>query len=255
MLLEHLKSQAPSVTLPEEVMGAATAAAAPHRHQRVGAVSVPQDRAGRSLEQTSTDLLIETGVGERMLAEGAVHDEVNLQFNGERHRIDFARLTGGRHITVYGQQEVVKDLIAARLDAGGTILFVAADATPKDIAGEHPAIAFPHQGIDHELACDVIAGCDGFHGVCRGVIPAGVLSEFGREYPFGWLGVLATVAPSTDELIYAFHERGFALHSLRSPELSRLYVQVDPSDDIENWSDERIWEELRSFGWPRRGGP
>jgi p-hydroxybenzoate 3-monooxygenase len=215
-------------------------------------------RAG-VLEQGSTDLLIETGVGGRMLAEGAVHDGVNLQFNGERHRIDFARLTGGRRITVYGQQEVVKDLIAARLDAGGMILFEAADATPKDIAGEHPTIAFRHQGTDHALACDVIAGCDGFHGVCRGVIPAGVLSEFGREYPFGWLGVLATVAPSTDELIYAFHERGFALHSLRSPELSRLYVQVDPSDDIENWSDQRIWEELQlrlaSPGWTLTEGP
>ncbi len=215
-------------------------------------------RAG-VLEQGSTDLLIETGVGGRMLAEGAVHDGVNLQFDGERHRIDLARLTGGHRITVYGQQEVVKDLIAARLDAGGTILFEAADATPKDIAGQHPTIAFRHQGTDHELACDVIAGCDGFHGVCRAAIPAGVLSEFGREYPFAWLGVLARVAPSTDELIYAFHERGFALHSLRSPELSRLYVQVDPSDDIENWADQRIWEELQlrlaSPGWTLTEGP
>jgi p-hydroxybenzoate 3-monooxygenase len=215
-------------------------------------------RAG-VLEQTSTDLLIGTGVGERMLDEGAIHGGVNLQFDGKRHRIDFAKLTGGRRITVYGQQEVVKDLIAARLDAGGTVLFEANDVTPNDVAGEHPTITFRHQGADHELACDVIAGCDGFHGVCRGVIPGDVLAEFSREYPFGWLGVLASVAPSTDELIYAFHRRGFALHSLRSPELSRLYVQVDPRDDIENWPDERIWEELQlrlaSPGWTLEEGP
>jgi p-hydroxybenzoate 3-monooxygenase len=215
-------------------------------------------RAG-VLEQGATDLLTETGVGGRMLAEGAVHEGVNLQFDGERHRIDFARLTGGRRITVYGQQEVVKDLISARLDAGGTILFEAGDVTPNGIGGEHPTITFAHGGAERELACDVVAGCDGFHGVCRGAVPAGVLSEFEREYPFGWLGVLAAVAPSTDELIYAFHERGFALHSLRSPELSRLYVQVDPLDDIERWPDERIWEELQirlaSPGWTLQEGP
>jgi p-hydroxybenzoate 3-monooxygenase len=215
-------------------------------------------RAG-VLEQGSTDLLTEIGVGARMLAEGAVHEGVNLQFDGERHRIDFAELTGGRRITVYGQQEVVKDLISARLGAGGTILFEAADVTPHGINGEHPTIAFRHDGADHELACAIVAGCDGFHGVCRGAIPGGVLSEFEREYPFGWLGVLAGVAPSTEELIYAFHERGFALHSLRSPELSRLYVQVDPHDDIANWPDERIWEELdirlASPGWTLQEGP
>jgi p-hydroxybenzoate 3-monooxygenase len=215
-------------------------------------------RAG-VLEQGSTDLLIETGVGERMLAEGAVHEGVNLQFGGERHRIDFAKLTGGRRITVYGQVEVVKDLIATRLGAGGTILFEAADVTPIGVEGHHPTIAYRHDGADRELACDIVAGCDGFHGVCRQVIPAGVLTEFDREYPFGWLGVLATVAPSTDELIYAFHERGFALHSLRSPEISRLYLQVDPSDDIANWPDGRIWEELQlrlaSPGWTLHEGP
>jgi len=215
-------------------------------------------RAG-VLEQGSTDLLLETGVGARMLAEGAVHDGVNLQFDGERHRIDLAKLTGGRRITVYGQQEVVKDLIAVRLDAGGTILFEATDVTPNDVHGDHPSITFRHDGADHELACHVVAGCDGFHGVCRGAIPADVLTEFEREYPFGWLGILASVSPSTDELIYAFHPRGFALHSLRSPELSRLYVQVDPHDDIANWPDERIWEELQvrlaSPGWTLHEGP
>jgi p-hydroxybenzoate 3-monooxygenase len=208
-------------------------------------------RAG-VLEQGSTDLLIETGVGARMLAEGAVHEGVNLQFDGQRHRIDLAKLAG-RRITVYGQQEVVKDLIAARLAAGGTIVFEADDVTPRGIDGAHPTIAFRHEGSERELSCDVVAGCDGFHGVCRGLIPDGVLTEFAREYPFAWLGVLAQVAPSTDELIYAFHARGFALHSLRSPEISRLYLQVDPADDIANWPDDRIWEELQlrlaSPGW------
>ncbi len=216
-------------------------------------------RAG-VLEQGSADLLVATGVGERLLAEGAVHEGVNLQFDGERHRIDFAELAGGRTITVYGQQEVVKDLIAARLAAGGTVLFEAEAVEPRDvIAGDRPTIAFRHEGRDHELVCEVVAGCDGFHGVCRGAIPPGVLSEFEREYPFGWLGILAEVAPSTDELIYAFHERGFALHSLRSPEISRLYIQVDPDDDIARWPDERIWEELQvrlaSPGWTLHEGP
>ncbi len=214
-------------------------------------------RAG-VLEQGSTDLLIEAGVGERLLAEGAVHEGVNLQFDGERHRIDFTALTG-RHITVYGQQEVVKDLIAARLSAGGTILFEALDVEPAGLTTERPTIAFTHGGVGHRLACSVVAGCDGFHGVCRDSIPAPVLSEFGREYPFAWLGILAKVAPSTRELIYAFSDRGFALHSLRSPELSRLYLQVDPLDDLANWPDERIWEELQrrlaSPGWTLTEGP
>ncbi|MGH8996256.1 MAG: 4-hydroxybenzoate 3-monooxygenase [Acidimicrobiales bacterium] len=214
-------------------------------------------RAG-VLEQGSADLLVETGVGARLQAEGAVHEGVNLQFEGERHRIDFTALTG-RHITVYGQQEVVKDLIAARLAAGGTILFEAAAVAPHGIEGDRPTLRFRHDGAERELSCAVVAGCDGFHGVCRGAIPAAVLKEFERQYPFGWLGVLATVAPSTDELIYAFHQRGFALHSLRSPELSRLYLQVDPHDDIANWPDDRIWAELQlrlaSEGWTLQEGP
>ncbi|MGH9045749.1 MAG: 4-hydroxybenzoate 3-monooxygenase [Acidimicrobiales bacterium] len=215
-------------------------------------------RAG-VLEQGSRDLLVETGVGRRLLAEGALHRGVNLQFDGERHRIDFTKLAGGRSITVYGQQEVVKDLIAARLEAGGTVLFEAEGVHPHGVDGRAPTITFHHEGRDRALACRIVAGCDGFHGVCRGVIPAGVLTEFEREYPFGWLGLLATVAPSTDELIYAFHQRGFALHSLRSPELSRLYIQVEPTDDIANWPDYRIWEELQlrlaSPGWTLEEGP
>jgi p-hydroxybenzoate 3-monooxygenase len=215
-------------------------------------------RAG-VLEQGSADLLVDTGVGERMVAEGAVHEGVNLQFDGERHRIDFKELAGGRTITVYGQQEVVKDLIATRLAAGGTVLFEAEEVEPHDVTGSRPSLRFRHGGSEHELSCAVVAGCDGFHGVCRGAIAQGVLREFEREYPFGWLGILAAVPPSTHELIYAFHEHGFALHSLRSPEISRLYLQVDPADDLARWPDERIWEELQlrlaSPGWTLDEGP
>jgi p-hydroxybenzoate 3-monooxygenase len=200
-------------------------------------------RAG-VLEQGSAELLCDSGVGDRMLAEGAVHDGINLQFDGERHRIDLAALTG-RRITVYGQQEVVKDLIAARLSAGGRILFEVGDVRPEGVTTDAPVVRFRHEGSAHELRCDFVAGCDGFHGVCRAVIPAGARKEFAREYPFAWLGVLAQVAPSTDELIYAYHERGFALHSMRSPGLSRLYVQVHPDEDLSGWPDERIWDELR----------
>ena len=158
---------------------------------------------------------------------------------------------------VYGQQEVVKDLIERRQADGLPLLFEVADV---EVDPEAPAVAYTHDGERHELRCRAIAGCDGFHGVCRHAIPDGVLSERTREYPFGWLGILAEVAPSTHELIYAHHERGFALHSLRSPELSRLYIQVDPHDDIENWPDERIWEELhlrlaRDDGWALEEGP
>ncbi len=225
--------------------------------QRSRAYVETRIRAG-VLEQGSTDLLIETGVGDRLMEEGAVHHGVNLQFDGERHRIDFAALTR-RHITVYGQQEVVKDLIASELADGGTVLFEVEDAAPTDVTGPNPSVTFRHDGRDRELSCAVVAGCDGFHGVCRGIIPHEVLTEYERDYPFGWLGILAAVAPSTEELIYAYHPRGFALHSLRSPELSRLYVQVDPHDDIENWSDERIWSELQlrlaSPGWTLEEGP
>ncbi|HXQ19012.1 MAG TPA: 4-hydroxybenzoate 3-monooxygenase [Acidimicrobiales bacterium] len=214
-------------------------------------------RAG-VLEQGSVDLLCESGVGERMLAEGAVHDGVILQFCGERHRIDFAALTGKR-ITVYGQQEVLKDLIAARLSAGGAIYFEVDDVCPEGTTTDAPVISFSHGGVRHELHCDFVAGCDGFHGVCRAAVPAVVRREFTREYPFAWLGVLAEVAPSTDELIYAYHERGFALHSMRSPELSRLYVQVHPTEQLAAWPDERIWDELRhrldSAGFTLHEGP
>ncbi len=210
-------------------------------------------RAG-VLEQGTVDLLCETGVGDRLRAEGLVHRGIELLFDGEAHRIPLSDLTGGRAITIYGQQKVVHDLTEARLAAGGRILFEADDvAVDPDTA----RIAFTHDGRRTELECDVIAGCDGFHGVCRESIP---VRAYEREYPFGWLGILADVAPSTDELIYAHHERGFALHSLRSPSISRLYLQVDPHDDLANWPDDRIWAELhtrlaRSDGWSLHEGP
>jgi p-hydroxybenzoate 3-monooxygenase len=201
-------------------------------------------RAG-VLEQGTVDLLDEVGVGERMRREGLVHHGIELQFGGERHRIPLSDLAGDRSIVVYGQTEVVKDLIEARLASGAPLLFEVSGVSVHDLDGERPRIRYEHDGGAHELECDFIAGCDGFHGVCRGSIPDGVLRTYVRDYPFGWLGILAAVAPSCDELIYAHHERGFALHSLRSPELSRLYVQCRPDEDIAEWPDARIWEELQ----------
>jgi p-hydroxybenzoate 3-monooxygenase len=200
-------------------------------------------RAG-VLEQGTVDLLNEIGVGERLQREGLVHDGIELQFAGTRHRIDFPSLTSGRRITVYGQQEVVKDLIAARLATGRPLLFEVAEVRVHGFESESPVVRFRHQGEEVELGCDFIAGCDGFHGVCRGSIPVGVLTPFDREYPFAWLGILAAAPPSNEELIYAYHERGFALHSMRSPTLTRLYLQVRPDEDVAEWPGERIWEEL-----------
>jgi p-hydroxybenzoate 3-monooxygenase len=216
-------------------------------------------RAG-VLEQGTVDLLTELGLADRLHREGLVHHGIELRFDGEGHRIPFEELAEGRAITIYGQQEVVKDLIAARLDAGGPLLFEVDDVSLHGVDADEPSIRFTHEGVEQELRCDAIAGCDGFHGVCRPSVPEGVLSFNQLDYPFAWLGILAEVAPSTDELIYAPHERGFALHSLRSPELSRLYVQCDPEDSLEDWPDERIWEELhvrlaRDDGWTLNEGP
>ncbi len=202
-------------------------------------------RAG-VLEQGTVDLLDEAGVGERMRREGLVHHGIELQFGGERHRIPLSELAGGRSIVVYGQTEVVKDLIEARLASGAPLHFDVADVSVHGLTDERPVIRFVADGRPQELECDFIAGCDGFHGICRASIPEGVLHTFAREYPFGWLGILAAVAPSSEELVYAHHERGFALHSLRSPELSRLYVQCRPDEDIAEWPDERIWAELQT---------
>ncbi|MDJ1157165.1 4-hydroxybenzoate 3-monooxygenase [Chelatococcus sp. SYSU_G07232] len=216
-------------------------------------------RAG-VLEQGTVDLLNDTGLGERMRREGLVHHGIELSFSRRRHRIDLSELTGGKAITVYGQHEVVKDLIAARLAAGGEILFEVADVAVHDLETDRPRITFSQDGKPQELVCDFIAGCDGFHGVCRPSIPEGVLTTYERVYPFGWLGILAHVAPSSEELIYAHHERGFALHSMRSHEITRLYVQCDPHDDIKNWPDERIWQELHlrlenDTNWKLAEGP
>jgi p-hydroxybenzoate 3-monooxygenase len=217
-------------------------------------------RAG-VLEQGTVDLLEEMGVGERMLREGLVHHGIELRFDGLPHRIPFDELTGGRGIMIYGQQEVVKDLIAARLEGGAPLLFGVDDVAVHDLDSDQPRITFVHDGRRHELRCDVIAGCDGFHGVCRDTVPRGALTFHTREYPFAWFGVLAQAPPSTEELIYCSHERGFALHSMRSPELSRLYFQCDPSEDADDWADERIWEELqtrlalRDRDWSLHEGP
>jgi p-hydroxybenzoate 3-monooxygenase len=202
-------------------------------------------RAG-VLEQTTVDLLDSAGVAERLHREGLVHRGLELRFDGRGHRIDFAELTGGRAITVYGQQEVVKDLIAARMETGGELRFEVEDVSLHDLESDRPCIRFSHEGSEHELRCDIVAGCDGFHGISRPTVPDAVLRIYEREYPFAWLGILAEVAPSSEELIYCHHERGFALHSMRSPTLTRLYLQCAPDADIEEWPDERIWEELQT---------
>jgi p-hydroxybenzoate 3-monooxygenase len=202
-------------------------------------------RAG-VLEQETVDLLSEAGVGDRMRRDGIVHHGIELQFDGERHRIPLSDLAGGRSIVIYGQTEVVKDLIAARLETGAPLLFEVDDVQVDAFETDRPRIRFTHEGAAQEVECDVIAGCDGFHGVCRPAIPAGVLRTYEREYPYGWLGILAAVAPSNDELIYSNHERGFALLSLRSHQLSRLYVQCRPDEDLAEWPDDRIWEELQA---------
>ncbi len=201
-------------------------------------------RAG-VLEQATMDLMDEVGLGARMHAEGLVHGGVELRFDGEGHRIALSDLTGGRAITIYGQQEVVKDLIEARVASDLPLYFEVSDVSVDPVA---PSVRFTHEGVDHVLECDVIAGCDGFHGVCRPTI-ADVLTVYEREYPFGWLGILAECEPSSEELIYAHHERGFALASMRSHSVTRMYLQCDPDEDVANWSDQAIWNELdRRFG-------
>jgi p-hydroxybenzoate 3-monooxygenase len=200
-------------------------------------------RAG-VLEHDVAELFVQAGVGERLRREGLVHTGVELQSGRERHRIAFDELTG-RTIVVYGQTEIVKDLIAARLETGRPLLFEAGDVSLHDLETERPRVRYVHERSEEELECEFVAGCDGFHGVSRPSIPAGVQREFRREYPYGWLGILAAVAPSSDELVYAHTERGFALLSMRSPELSRLYLQCAPDEDLGLWPDERIWEELQ----------
>jgi p-hydroxybenzoate 3-monooxygenase len=214
-------------------------------------------RAG-VLEQGTRDVLIEAGVGERLQREGIVHGGIYLQLDAERAHIPMQELSG-RAVTIYGQTEVVKDLIAARLETGAPLIFEAQDVTIDGLDADQPLVRYRHRGAEHELRADFIAGCDGFHGISRTAIPEGVQRIWEREYPFAWLGILANVTPSTDELIYARSARGFALHSMRSQEVSRLYVQVAPSEDIADWPDARIWEELHERfatpGWGLQEGP
>jgi p-hydroxybenzoate 3-monooxygenase len=201
-------------------------------------------RAG-VLEQGTVDLLNQIGVGERMQREGAVHHGIELAFGGTRHRIDLTELTG-RSITVYAQHEVIKDLVAARLATQGQLLFNVSNVSVHDIDGKQPTIRFEHGHEQQELQCDFIIGCDGFHGIARQAIPAAQRQEVQKIYPFGWFGVLVEAPPSSEELIYAQHERGFALISTRSPNVQRMYFQCDPKDDVNNWSDDRIWDELHT---------
>ena len=201
-------------------------------------------RAG-VLEWGTEQLLTESGVGERMRAEGLPHEGVKLRVDRQDHRIDFRALTG-KHVMVYSQHKVVQDLIAARLAAAGQIVFEADNVAVHDFRSDGPFITYEHAGQRHQLDCAVIAGCDGFHGICRDSIPAGTLRIYERDYPFAWLGILANAPPASEELVYASHERGFALLSMRSPTVSRLYLQCTPDEDLEAWSDDRIWAELQT---------
>jgi len=198
-------------------------------------------RAG-VLEQGTVDVLVEVGLGDRLQREGVVHEGIYLRFAGKSHRIDLHALTGGKAITLYAQHEVIKDLVAARLAARGELIF---DGPATAVLGVDTATPRIRLRDGREISCDFVAGCDGFHGVCRKAIPAGARTDYPHVYPFGWFGILAEAKSSSKELIYARHDRGFALVSTRTPELQRLYFQCDPGDDAEGWSDDRIWEEFR----------
>lgn len=200
-------------------------------------------RAG-VLEQGTAELLDRAGIGTRMHAEGLVHDGVEFCFDGDRHRFNFRELIG-RTVTVYGQTEVTRDLMQARDVSGAPTIYEADGVSIHDFDGDSPKVRYVKDGVEHEIACDFIAGCDGYHGVCRASVPEGALRTFERVYPFGWLGLLVDRPPVSDELIYAHHSRGFALCSMRSPTRSRYYVQVPLNEKVEEWSDDRFWDELR----------
>jgi p-hydroxybenzoate 3-monooxygenase len=212
-------------------------------------------RAG-VLEHQSVDVLNDAGVGARMMKEGLPHRGIFLHFNGRNHRIDFEELTG-RAVMIYGQQEVVKDLIAARLTAQAPLYFDVENVSVHDFHTDSPRVRFlADDGQHHTLDCDFIAGCDGFHGICRATVPPDALTLYEQVYPFAWLGILAETPPASDELIYANHDRGFALLSMRSPTVSRLYLQCAPEEEVDQWSDERIWDELRlRLNFSLDGGP
>ena len=212
------------------------------------------------LEQGTVDLMNRIGVGERMMKSGIHHKGITLRFDGRDQRIDFPSLTGGRQVTLYAQHDVNKDLIKARLDSGGDIRFESKDVTVHDLGTTSPRIRFRNpMGTYEEITCDFIAGCDGTQGICRPSIPQGVLKTYERLYPFGWFGILCNAPPSSDELIYAMHERGFALVSTRSPSIQRMYFQCSPTERPENWSEDRIWAEFRARltthdGWAPKEG-
>ncbi|MFC0598208.1 4-hydroxybenzoate 3-monooxygenase [Streptomyces palmae] len=218
-----------------------------------------RQRAG-ILEQGTVDVLRASGAAARMDRQGLEHHGIELRFDRRSHRIDFPSRAGGRSVMVYAQTEVVKDLIALRRQDGGTVLFEAEALSVDGARTEHPSIRYRHQGAEHTLDCAYVVACDGFHGIGRRSVPEGGLTVVERDYPFSWLGILADVPPSCEELIYAHHERGFALHSMRSPRVSRLYLQVDPEDTTGDWPDERIWGELETRlaidgDWTLRRGP
>ncbi len=201
-------------------------------------------RAG-VLEEGMCDMLDEAGAGQRMHAEGLPHDGFDLAFDGQRHRIDLHGLTGGKRVMVYGQTEVTHDLMDKREATGGVTVYEAADVTPHDFDGEHPYVTYRKDGVETRIDCDFIAGCDGYHGVSRKSAPEALLKTYERVYPFGWLGIIAEVPPVNHELIYANHPRGFALCSMRSNTRSRYYVQVSLEEKVEDWADDRFWDEIR----------
>jgi p-hydroxybenzoate 3-monooxygenase len=211
--------------------------------QRSGEYVLGRIRAG-VLEQTTVELLDEAGVGERLHREGLVHDGTQMSFGGKRHQISFRKLTGGKTVTVYGQTEVTRDLMEARAREGVPTIYEAADVSVHHFDAR-PVVRFRKDGASHEIACDFIAGCDGYHGVTRASVPPAAIRTFERVYPFGWLGLLSETPPVSDELIYCNHARGFALCSMRSPTRSRYYVQCSLDEKAENWSDQMFWDELR----------
>jgi p-hydroxybenzoate 3-monooxygenase len=200
-------------------------------------------RAG-VLEQGTVDLLDEVGAGERAHREGLIHDGIELAFGGTRHRIDMKQATG-KAVTIYGQTEVTRDLMKARDDAGLTTVYEAGEVTPHDFDSDRPRVSYVSDGVTHEIACDFIAGCDGFHGASRRSVPASSIKTFERVYPFGWLGILSETPPVSHELIYTNHERGFALCTMRSMHRSRYYLQCSMEDHIDQWPDDRFWDELK----------
>ncbi len=216
-------------------------------------------RAG-VLEQGTVNAMVDSGVGDRLLKEGLEHGHIDIRFERRPHRLNVKELSRGRSVWVYAQHEIVKDLVAARLGYGELLHFEVSDVGIRDIDTDEPSIRFTHEGKEHIVECDFVAGCDGFHGISRSMIPESVLRIYDRQYPFAWLGVLAEAPPASGEIVYAYHERGFALQSMRGPNISRLYVQCPVADTIEDWPDERFWTELHARletedGWHQDEGP